>query len=152
MVAGPTECVYFLTWLLWRLGVRMKTRGSLSPGLMFEDMTSSDNSPAAGEGTPERAADTAKSVDVKEQQPSFRLVDAQWLRAQRHAVSNTEDLKEYQQQLTDAVVGFRNSQGNGVGVALAMTVGAVVLAILGVVLGLFIMGIAGDWLSSMGEG
>src|SRR5699024_6956064 len=54
VVAGPSECVYFLTWLLWRLGVRMKTRGSLSPGLMFEDMTSSDNSSATGEGTPER--------------------------------------------------------------------------------------------------
>lgn len=115
-------------------------------------MASSDNSSVAGEGTPERAADTAKSADVKEQQPSFRLTDAQWLRAQRHAIFSAEDLKAYQEQLTDAVVGFRQSQGNGVGVALAMTVGAVVLAILGVVLGLFIMGIAGDWLSSMGEG
>ncbi|HHT59919.1 MAG TPA: hypothetical protein GXZ83_09640, partial [Corynebacterium stationis] len=46
----------------------------------------------------------------------------------------------------------QNSQGHGVGVAIAMTLGAIVLGVLGVSLGIFIMVLAGDWISSMAEG
>ena len=82
----------------------------------------------------------------------FRLVDAQWLRAQRSAVNGEVELKVFQDKLTDAATSFQNSQGHGVGVAIAMTLGAIVLGVLGVSLGIFIMVLAGDWISSMAEG
>ena len=82
----------------------------------------------------------------------FRLVDAQWLRAQRSAVNGEVELKVFQDKLTDAATSFQNSQGHGVGVAIAMTLGAIVLGALGVSLGIFIMVLAGDWISSMAEG
>ncbi len=74
----------------------------------------------------------------------FRSVDAQWLRAQRPAVSGEVELKAFQDKLTDAATSFQNSQGHGVGVAIGMTLGAIVLGILGVSLGIFIMVLAGD--------
>ncbi len=46
----------------------------------------------------------------------FRLVDAQWLRAQRSAVNGEVELKVFQDKLTDAATSFQNSQGHGVGV------------------------------------
>ena len=82
----------------------------------------------------------------------FDLVDAQWLRAQRSAVNGEVELKVFQDKLTDAATSFQNSQGHGVGVAIAMTLGAIVLGVLGVSLGIFIMVLAGDWISSMAEG
>ena len=82
----------------------------------------------------------------------FRLVDAQWLRAQRSAVSGEAELKAFQGKLTDAAASFQNSQGHGVGIAIGMTLGAIVLGFLGVSLGIFIMVLAGDWISSMAEG
>lgn len=82
----------------------------------------------------------------------FRLVDAQWLRAQRSAVNGEVELKAFQDKLAEAVTPFQNSQGHGIGVAIGMTLGAIVLGFLGLSLGIFIMVVAGDWITSMGEG
>lgn len=82
----------------------------------------------------------------------FRLVDAQWLRAQRSAVNGEVELKAFQDKLAGAVTSFQNSQGHGIGVAIGMTLGAIVLGFLGLSLGIFIMVVAGDWITSMGEG
>ena len=82
----------------------------------------------------------------------FGLVDAQWLRAQRSAVHGEVELKAFQDKLADAATSFQASQGHGVGAAIGMTLGAIVLGLLGVTLGIFIMVLAGDWISSMAEG
>ena len=99
----------------------------------------------------EAVAPQVQESDI-DSEKKFRLVDAQWLRAQRSAVSGEAELKAFQDKLTVAATSFQNSQGHGVGVAIAMTLGAIVLGVLGVSLGIFIMVLAGDWISSMAEG
>lgn len=99
----------------------------------------------------EAVAPQVQESDI-DSEKKFRLVDAQWLRAQRSAVNGEVELKVFQDKLTDAATSFQNSQGHGVGVAIAMTLGTIVLGVLGVSLGIFIMVLAGDWISSMAEG
>ncbi|WP_301195479.1 hypothetical protein [Corynebacterium stationis] len=82
----------------------------------------------------------------------FGLVDAQWLRAQRSAVHGEVELKAFQDKLEEAATSFQTSHGHGVGAAIGMTLGAIVLGLLGVTLGIFIMVLASDWISSMTEG
>ncbi|MGP5115715.1 hypothetical protein ACTXJJ_14300 [Corynebacterium casei] len=102
---------------------------------------------------------TDKRIDAPQVQDSgevmgkrFRLVDAQWLRAQRSAVNGEVELKAFQDKLAEAVTSFQNSQGHGIGVAIGMSLGAIVLGFLGLSLGIFIMVVAGEWITSMGEG
>ena len=89
-------------------------------------------------------------TEEKNRQP-YRFTDAQWLRAQRYAMPSEKNLRDYRKQLATAAFRLELRPGNTVGVAVFMSIAAVVLAIGGVLLGLFIMDIAGDWITSMKE-
>lgn len=95
---------------------------------------------------------SGKSGTKARKAPTFDLVDAQWLRAQRSAIRGDVELKAFQDKLAEAAVNYQNSKGNSVGIAIVSTLGAIVVAILGVILGIFIMVLASDWISSIGEG
>lgn len=98
------------------------------------------------------AAQSAK-VALKDgaEKPTFKLADAQWLRAQRAGIASAADLVQYQQKLQRASEGFARSQGHGVGRAIALTIAAVLIAIIGIALGIVIMEFAGEWIASMEE-
>ncbi|APT86987.1 hypothetical protein [Corynebacterium flavescens] len=106
-----------------------------------EDADSSDDSKSSRE------------VDVKEEEeePTFTLKDAQWLRAQRGLVVRPAELSLFQEKMAAGVDGFKNSRGFGIGTAIVVTILAILIAIAGVALGYFIMNAAGDWISSMRE-
>ena len=96
-----------------------------------------------------KAAQVQESVDDSEKK--LRLVEAQWLRAQRSAVNGEVELKAFQDKLAEAATSFQKSKGHVVGAAIGMTLGVIVLGLLGVSLGIFIMVLASDWISSMAE-
>lgn len=87
----------------------------------------------------------------RSEEPRFRLADAQWLRAQRVSVSGEAALREFQGKLHDAARGIERSQGHAVGMACALTIFAVLLAVVGIAVGIVIMNVAGDWMTSMRE-
>ncbi|MFH0412489.1 hypothetical protein ACG98H_10430 [Corynebacterium sp. L4756] len=112
-------------------------------------MTHSEDSTPHSSGAKTRSG---KREAKGKKRPTFDLVDAQWLRAQRSAIRGEVELKDFQDKLAEAAVNYQSSQGNSVGIAIVSTLGAIVVAILGVILGIFIMVLASDWISSMGEG
>ena len=110
---------------------------------------SRQSSPAEENASAAKSARTAQKD--RAEKPTFRLADAQWLRAQRAGIANAADLVQYQQKLQRASEGFARSQGHGVGRAIALTIAAVLIAIIGIALGIVIMEFAGEWITSMEE-
>jgi len=69
-------------------------------------------------------------TEEKNRQP-YRCADAQWLRAQRYAIPSEKNLRDYRKQLATAALRLELRPGNTVGVAVVMSIAAVVLAIAG---------------------
>lgn len=81
----------------------------------------------------------------------FSLPDAQWLRAQRAGIRGEVELQLFQAKLRSGAESFSKNSGHNVSKAVALTLGALAVAAVGIALGLVIMNVAGGAFISMME-
>ena len=82
---------------------------------------------------------------------TYDLEAVRWLRTRRSVVSDAAQAAEFQKELQSLRVDTVTRRGASVGAAVAITIGAIALAVVSVFAGLFVMDLASGLMGSMSK-
>lgn len=97
----------------------------------------------------EEGRGSASNVEVAGK--TYDLEAVRWLRTRRSVVSDAAQAAEFQKELQALGVDIVTRRGASVGAAVAITIGAIALAVVSVFAGLFVMDLASGLMGSMSK-
>ncbi|MEJ5919365.1 MULTISPECIES: hypothetical protein [unclassified Corynebacterium] len=92
------------------------------------------------------------AADDGESSKQFDLDAVRWMRSRRVALATANEKAAFVTELQELNSDLSERPGNGVGMAMVITFGAMVLAFLAVVIGLFVIELASDLIGNLSEG